>query len=259
MRRWLRQFALENPKLTGDVMALVFNREFNKFIKAKRVRELLREAGLSRSAIETIAKQRSRPGNLRYARDFIQHVQRFSRPAWQDEMGINKHGMGKRRNKGWGVEGDGRAYRAMDLRDWPHDNITVMALFDRDAFFHIDVHAGGTDGDYCDRYYTAAAAVVGLRGNDAIIVDNCPAHRMGHLLYVMNRVGIAVVSLPVYWPQWNPEEVGWNTIKDFVQPRLPQLKRDPRGVIYAGANTVTPTLARSFIRHCRVFPPAWHQ
>ena len=223
----------------------------------QRMRTILLQSRLTRTVIQRVATQRSRPDNLQYARDFVNHVSSFHHAAWQDESGINKHGMLCRRCKGWGVEGDGCAYLPEDLRSWPRENVTVMSLFDREGFFGIDMHTGGTDGDYCDSCFRLHAWTLSQRGVDALIIHNCPAHRIANIMHCMNRLGIAVVALPTYWPQWNPIELAWNTMKDSLGPHLALLNVNPRPVITTAMETVTPQLARAFIRHCTVYPDAW--
>ncbi len=254
-RMWLRHFALNNPKVTLKTLRHPLFRWQNVWLSASRVGVILREVGLSRQRINYLAAQRNTPSNLDYARRFAQHVVQFRNPAFFDESGINKQGMSNRRADGWAVKGAGSAFLTRFLRDWPNENITVMAFVDRNGVYGLDVHNGGTTADYCNAYFARAAGVVAARGNDAVIMDNCPAHILHQLQYHFNRVGVSVVMLPRYWPQWNPIELVWNWMKDMLGDRLPYLVRDPVPSIRHALSTVTPKLARSFIKHAGVYPP----
>ena len=46
-------------------------------------------------------------------------------------------------------------------------------------------------------------------------------------------------------------------MKDELAPRLTELQSDPVATIEHALSTITPELARSFIRHCGIYPAAW--
>ena len=62
------------------------------------------------------------------------------------------------------------------------------------------------------------------------------------------------MCLPRYWPQWNPIELVWNWMKDFLSQQLSALRNNPAAAVTDAMNTVTAELAKSFIRHSQVYP-----
>ena len=56
-------------------------------------------------------------------------------------------------------------------------------------------------------YFQRHAISLAVRGVDVVILDNCPSHRVHSLALWLRAVGIEVLFLPRYWPQWNPIEV----------------------------------------------------
>lgn len=253
---WLRNTAIANPKKRLKWFRTKLFSAHRTIMSESRIAAILHETGLSRQNIQYIASQRFTQSNLNYVRKFQFHMifGDMVRPAWFDESGINKNGMSMRRNDGWNIVGSGGAFLTMPLREWPSDNLTTMALIDRSGVFCIDVHTGGTDQRYVDNYMYHAANTMALRGCDCLILDNCPAHKAGTIQYFMNRRNIAVIFLPRYWPQFNPIELAWNTMKDYLGNHMVQLKQNPAATISHALNTIDGELAKSFIRHCNCYP-----
>ena len=259
-RHWLRMFAISNPKMKlKDIRSHLWQQR-RKIMSVPRIGAILHETGLSRQNVAYLASQKFSPSNIQYSRDFLAHIyaQGFQRPAFFDESGINQNGMSNRRNDGWNIVGSGGAFLTRPLRDWPQKNLTVMGMHDRSGVFCVDVHEGGTDQAYVDNYMRLAADTLAARGCDCLILDNCPAHKLGMIQYFMNRQNIAVVFLPRYCPEFNPIEICWNWMKDFLGDRMTQLRNDPVPQILAALNSVTGALARSFIRKSGVYPLAWY-
>jgi len=258
-RRWLRNHTLANPKRQLKVLRIDLFVRTHVILHISSISRILKHSGLSRQQVIYIATQRFTPSNLAYSRRFAIHVRNLRRPAFFDEFGINRSGMSNRRSNGWNVRGAGATNLLQYLKHWPTCNITGMAFMDRGGVFNVDVHTGGTDAAYVDNFMSDAADALKMRGVDGIILDNCPAHKTWQIEYYMNRRGIAVVFLPRYWPQWNPIEVCWNWLKDWLGPRLHVLQNDQTAgdVIEEGLGRVTAALARSFIQHSVIYPAAW--
>lgn len=196
---WLRNHTVANPKrILADLRTDLFAKT-NVLLHVSSISRTLRETGLSRQVVKHMASQRFTPENIEYSRVFAAWVRRFHRPAFFDEAGINKNGMSHRRNDGWNFVGAGGAFLVTPLKDWPHENLTVMGMHDRTGAFGIDIHIGGTNTNYVTEYMTRMADILASRGSDVVILDNCLAHKPWHIELALNRRGIAVVFLPRYW------------------------------------------------------------
>ena len=228
-----------------------------KQLGERRISTILAEEGLSRKKLKYYASGKYSPTNVQYAADFSRHVRRFNKVAFFDESGISKTGMENRRAVGWATRGGGGSVLERVLRDWPSENLTVMAFLDRDGVFGLDVHTGGTTRAYVDSYFANMARILHARGIDAIILDNATSHNPARINYYMARYGIAVAFLPRYWPEWNPIELAWNWLKDGLVGQMRALKRNPVPVIRRVLGTIGAPLARAFIRHADVYPARW--
>jgi hypothetical protein len=256
---WLKCHAVANPDRSLKNYRLDLFARTSIILSVPRISAILLEAGLTRQKRKYIAQQRFDQSNLDYSIIFLRHVHlaHFARPAFFDCSGISRDGQAGRRNLGWNFKGAGGSLLVRALRNWPHQNITVMSMLDRDGVFGIEIHTGGTTATYLHTYMHEVATALAARGNDALILDNCPAHKVWFIEYFMNRRGIAVVFLPRYWPEWNPIELVWNWMKDQLKNRSSMLVRDPALIIEQALATVTPQLARKFISKDGVYPNGW--
>lgn len=254
---WLRHFAINhaNYQRADYQAAIVIHHHY--FLAIGTVGLYLQRAGLTMQVLRRIAAQRNTRENHRYSRRFQLHVQRFNRIAFYDESGISGRGMNNRRNQRYGIKGAGGAYLEEYLRRWPHLNLTVMAFLDKDGAFGVEGHEGGTTAQMVNDYFARHAQTLHQRGVDCIVIDNCSSHHIGPLLAAISAYpNIAICFLPKYWPQWNPIELAWNKMKDVLQHGNSNLITAPMPAIRAALQTITPALARGWIRHCNCYSAA---
>jgi len=203
---WLRCWSCDHPKATlADVRAAILMFQ-NVLLSRTTVRMYLKRAGITRQRLRRIAAQRFTPANLQYALDFQTRVRTYSHPCWFDESGISQSGMTGRNNVGLGIRGSGGAYMR-DVLKYPPENLSVLGLIDKLGVFGVESFEGGTDTIRVDEYISRKCRLMSLRGVDALILDNCPSHRVASIAYWCGFYSIAVDFLPRYWPQWNPIEV----------------------------------------------------
>ena len=257
-RMWLRDYAYAHPKMKGTDYRLALFQATRISLTEGRINEILHEMGATRKNVTYIASQRSDPANLDYARRFGLHVRvrHLTNVAFFDESGITPRGMSQRRNDGWAPVGSLGAFIRKYLTSWPPNHcITVQGFLDKNGFWGQDVHIGGTDWVYLKPYFEEMAWVGrNVRHIDGIIIDNCPAHNAEEIKGIFRRYGIHVMFLPRYYPQWNPIEICWNWMKDFLMNHIAELRTNPCRIIRMAMNTVTAELAKSWIRHCGIYP-----
>ena len=180
--------------------------EFSVFISLSSVRNYLTLAGITRQRIRRIAAQRFTQENLDYANYFMNKINDYTHICWFDESGISQRGMQSRNNVGLGIRGSGGAYIREALR-YPPKNLSVLGLIDKNGMFAVESFDGGTDTIRVDQYFQRHAVMMQARGVDCVVIDNCPSHRIASIAFWLQLVGIEVLFLPRYWPQWNPIEV----------------------------------------------------
>ena len=257
-RLQLRDFAYRYPKEKVATYRANLYRTTGIVLSESQICEILKQMGATRKAIAYIAEQRSSPANQAYARQFALHLRerKIKNPAYFDESGITPRGMSQRRNDGWAPVGSLGAFVTSYLHTWPPNHcITVQGFLDRDGFWGQECHTGGTDWDSLEPYFNEMARIgYEVRKVDGVIIDNCPSHDADKIRSIFRRWGISVMFLPRYWPQWNPIEICWNWMKDFLMKHIAQFRLNPCGLIRQAMDTVTGELARSWIRHCKVYP-----
>jgi hypothetical protein len=211
---WFKQYCLNNIKATRtDLQAavLLFHGVQLSLTSIGNYKKLV---GITTQVIQRIAAQRDTPHNLIYAHRFMHKVQEYNHPCWFDETGISRDGMQNRRNKGMGARGAGGAI-LREVLHYPPTNLSVLAFIDKNGMFGVESFTGGTDTVRVDTYFQRQALSLALRGVDVLILDNCPSHRVHSIALWMSAVGIEVLFLPRYWPQWNPIEVNLSTFVLF--------------------------------------------
>jgi|TARA_B110000208_G_C11744248_1_gene421097 hypothetical protein len=203
---WLRNWCVTNVEATLQVVRSAILLHHGVLLSVGCVHAYKRRAGISTQVIQRIAAQRDTPANLRYAHHFLHKLQQYKHPAFYDESGISRDGLQSRRNRGMGIRGAGGAILRETLK-YPPSNLSVLAFLDKGGMFGVETFSGGTDTVRVDSYFQRHAISLAVRGVDVVILDNCPSHRVHSLALWLRAVGIEVLFLPRYWPQWNPIEV----------------------------------------------------
>ena len=85
-----------------------------------------------------------------------------------------------------------------------------------------------------------------------LILDNAPVHKKPAIRELAASAGIAVLYLPPYFPQKNPIELGFGSLKDFLRRNQAEFADFPDVMIQAGCAALTPAAASGFFRKCGV-------
>lgn len=88
-----------------------------------------------------------------------------------------------------------------------------------------------------------------LRKGDILIMDRASIHRVAPVATLMEQIGVKIMLLPAYSPEFNPIEMTWAWIKK-------QIRDQPKRVIEALDTLVadlwgrlTPSLCAGWVRH----------
>ena len=63
-----------------------------------------------------------------------------------------------------------------------------------------------------------------LRPSDIVVIDNLNAHERPDVIAALRALGLQVLFLPPYSPEYNPIEKAWGKLKGILR-RLPTLSR----------------------------------
>src|SRR3546814_11120101 len=67
--------------------------------------------------------------------------------------------------------------------------------------------------------YVEQVLVPTLRPGDIVVIDNLPAHKPAAVRQAIERAGAELRFLPAYSPAFNPIEMAFAKLKDFLKKR----------------------------------------
>lgn len=166
-----------------------------------------------------------------------------SRFVFVDESGAKTN---MTRGYGWAEKGQ-RAYASAPYGHWETTTMigsvrldgqtTCMTLdgaVDRDAFIAFLKHVLGPS----------------LQEGDVVIMDNLPSHKSTIVSEVVESFGARVRYLPSYSPDYNPIEMMWSKIKQFLKSAKARTEEGLIQAIGKAFQDVKPSHALGWFNHC---------
>ena len=84
-----------------------------------------------------------------------------------------------------------------------------------------------------------------------VIMDNCSVHRVQEVVDLFNNAGVLLLYLPPYSPDFNPIELLFGYVKDYLKDHECIVNAIPFGVlIQASFDSVTSSMCNEWIKHC---------
>ena len=163
----------------------------------------LRGMGLSLQARRALCAGRLDGDIEMYVFTFLMKASEFGVDvAWFDASGVNRDtGV---RSAGWAQVGSG----GCGANSEEHGaNITVLGMMDRAGYFMHRSYEGSTDLQRIVQYFIEAGPDLVERGIKCVILDNASVQGVGFISALMAGLGIHVLYLPNYHPDFNPVSV----------------------------------------------------
>ena len=92
-----------------------------------------------------------------------------------------------------------------------------------------------------------------LKPGDYVVMDNARVHKVKGVKELIENVGAKIIYLPPYSPEFNPIELAWNTIKQFLRKQQARTL-DNLYQAYADAlKAISKIDAKPFINHSMKF------
>lgn len=87
--------------------------------------------------------------------------------------------------------------------------------------------------------------------NSILIIDNCAIHKSNALREVIEALGILLVFLPPYSPDFNPIEESFSCVKAWIRRNWLRMQNaeDPFIAIYEASGAVTGDKSKEWFRH----------
>jgi transposase len=95
-----------------------------------------------------------------------------------------------------------------------------------------------------------------LSRGDVVVLDNLSAHKAASVRALIMATGAEVVYLPPYSPDFNPIELAFSKIKQFLRSAAARTQDALDAAIAAAIDTVTPADAEGYFKHSGLPLPA---
>jgi transposase len=147
----------------------------------------------------------------------------------------------------------GRAPRGQRVRaNIPHGHwktTTMMSSLRLDGSTACLTLQGATDTESF-RAYVQVVLLPTLQAGDIVVMDNLSPHKSDPTLTLIRQAGAQVLFLPAYSPDFNPIEMMWSKIKNFLRGAQARTQDELLAAISQALRQITPQDAINWFAHC---------
>ncbi len=147
----------------------------------------------------------------------------------------------------------GRGIKGERVKDYIPDarwsSLSIVSSLRSDGSTEALVYEGGMTGELF-KFWVKECLVKTLRKGDIVILDNLSSHKVSGVKELISSTGATVEYLPQYSPDFNPIEMMWSKIKNYLR-KVSKVKIDE--LIDAagdGLRRVTQNDAVNWYKHC---------
>lgn len=133
-------------------------------------------------------------------------------------------------------------------RNWG-DNITMFGALSVTGVLEFMMVSGSTTGDVFLAFLEHFLCPV-LKQGDVVVMDNLSAHRVAGVREHIEAAGATLVYLPPYSPDFNPIELCWSKMKEYLRGRAARTVDALQDAIGEAINLVTAENAHNWFSHC---------
>lgn len=128
-------------------------------------------------------------------------------------------------------------------------NVSVVGAVRLDGLVEALVLDGAFDGEAFMAFTTQLLAP-SLRPGDVVVMDNLASHKIVGIVEAIEAVGARVLYLPPYSPDFNPIEMCWSKVKEFLRSQAARTSKALDEAIARGLELVTCSDLRGWFKHC---------
>ena len=219
----------------------------NITVSPSTVCRVLRKNGYSRKKIQQRAKQRS----IAYRGDFMAHALQYPHTffVWADEMGTDRRD--QLRQFGYALRGERAICHRILTRG---TRVSAMAAMTADGVLAYDLTTGSVTAEkFFD--FLRGSAIPNMQPfpgqNSILVLDNCSIHHAHDVETLLYSLGIPVLFLPPYSPDYNPIEELFSFVKSYLKRHddIIQATNDPLPIIHSAFQNVTKSKCEGWISH----------
>ena len=83
-----------------------------------------------------------------------------------------------------------------------------------------------------------------------VVMDNLPAHKIASITPMIESIGASVLNLSPYSPDFNPIELWWSQLKEFLRSFSPTTARKVDILIATALDLINPQHLRNWFAKC---------
>jgi len=108
---------------------------------------------------------------------------------------------------------------------------------------------GAFDGEAFTAFTTAFLAPA-LKPGDVVVMDNLASHKLQAVIQAIEAVGARVLFLPPYSPDYNPIEMCWSKVKEYLRSQAARTSKALDDAIARGLELITLSDLVGWFKHC---------
>lgn len=126
--------------------------------------------------------------------------------------------------------------------------LTMIGALTADGLEAMMTIRGGTSGDVFFAFIEHVLAPL-LKDGDLVVLDNLAAHRDARVKAAVEAKGARLVFTPPYSPEFNPIELAWNKLKNYLRRQGCRTVDALNNAIAAAMDLITAADAEAWIAH----------
>ena len=241
---------LETPSLYLHELCIKVEQMCGIEVCASTILTILHQHGFTRKKIRQVALQRSLSlRGIFIANALLYAMEMF---VFLDETGCdNKSFM---RKYGYAISGETPVCHRLLVRGKRYSAIAAIAT---DGLVAISEPTSSTIDSESFFDFIRGSLIPQMNSFDGsspksiVIMDNCTIHHVPEVKSMFDDVGIPVLFLPPYSPDYNPIEEAFSYVKSYLRKHddLLQAIGDPRSVIQSAFHSITANQCMQWIKH----------
>lgn len=133
-------------------------------------------------------------------------------------------------------------------------NVTVVGAIRLDGVVTAMSIDGAIDGETF-LAFTEGFLAGSLRPGDVVVMDNLASHKVEGVVEAIEAVGASVLYLPPYSPDFNPIEMCWSKVKEYLRSQAARTKESLNRALAQGLDLVSFSDLIGWFKHCGYIQP----
>ena len=245
----LLQAVLEKPSTYLRELQRMLDETTGREVSVSTICRTLHRFGFSRKKLNQVALQRSDSLRAQFQADIAEFDR--SMMVFVDETGSDQRDAARK----FGYSLRGYPAKSFKHLDRGH-RVSAIAAMNSAEIICYKLCEGSVNGDVFYRFIQEnllpnLLPFDGYNVNSVVIMDNCSVHHVSEVLELLHSVGVFVIFLPPYSPDFNPIEECFSKVKIFLREHeaVYEAAEDPKQVIKAAFESITESDCRGWCYH----------